>query len=90
MSAMKRSFAELASASRFTLAMMSSAVISRKAAWSVGPRVDHMGAKKEKRAGLDDEARDAVVVSAAGIALVDEAMLDDAREEEGRRWGKTW
>ena len=69
---------------------MSSAVISRMAAWSVELSVDHMGAKKEKGAELDaavPAAANAVLCGVeVGILLsVEEAMLVDAREGKGGR-----
>ena len=63
------SLAVLASASLLRLAMMSSAVMSRIAAWSVELRVDHIGARKEKGAELDGGARESVAVPAAANAV---------------------
>ena len=86
----RRSLSVLASASFLRLAMMSSAVMLRIAAWSVELSVDHMGARKEKGAELD-----VAVLAAANAVLCDvvvgvllfagEAMLVDAREGKGGR-----
>ena len=92
----RRSLSVVASTSLLRFAMMSSAVMSRIAAWSVELSVDHIGARKEKGAELDGRARESVAVPAAvnavpsdGVAgillLVGEAMLVGAREGKGGR-----
>lgn len=80
--------------------MMSSAVMPRMAAWSVELSVDHTGARKEKGAELDCGTQESVSVSAvanavpddgvAGVLLVDEAMLGDARQGEDGGTRRMW
>ena len=67
---------------------MPAAVMPRIAAWSVGLRVDHIGAKNEKGAGLDVPAAADVVLWVVAVVVLSagEAMLVDAREGKGGRW----